>query len=81
MARIISKLDREKREAAAQKGQLYQNTYLTMTQLIELLRSMLDPTAPWLRQRQVPWPILEGMEVLCAFAQLYPEARKRGRAM
>jgi len=80
-ARIISKIDRDKREAAAQKGKLYQNAYLTMTQLIDLLRSVLDPTSPWLRQRQVPWPVLEAMEVLCAFAQLYPEARKRGRAL
>jgi hypothetical protein len=80
-ARIISKIDREKRDAAAQKGQLYQNAYLTITQLIDLLRGMIDPSSPWLRQRQVPWPILEAMEVLCAFAQLYPEARRRGRAV
>jgi hypothetical protein len=80
-ARIISKIDREKRDAAAQKGKLYQNAYLTINQLIDLLKNVLDPSSPWLRQRQVPWPILEAMEVLCAFAQLYPEARKRGRAM
>ena len=80
-ARIISKIDREKREAAADKGKLYQNAYLTINQIIDLLKSLLEPTSPWLRQRQVPWPILEAMEVLCAFAQLYPEARKRGRAM
>jgi hypothetical protein len=80
-ARVISKIDREKRDAAAQKGKLYQNAYLTINQLIDLLRSMLDPSSPWLRQREIAWPVLEAMEVLCAFAQLYPEARKRGRAM
>ena|SRR5437763_2793606 len=80
-ARIIGKIDRQKREAAAEKGKLYQNAYLTITQLIDLLRGMLDPSSPSLRQRQVPWPMLEAMEVLCAFAQLYPEARRRGRAM
>ena len=79
-ARIIGKIDREKREAAAQKGTLYQSASLTITQLINLLRGVLDPASPWVRLRQIPQPILEVMEVLCAFAQLYPELRRRGRA-
>ena len=80
-ARIISKLSRENREAAEAKGKLYQTTYLTLTQLIELLRSMLDPSSPWLRARPVPDSVVEVMEVLCAFSQLYPEVRRRGRAV
>ena len=80
-ARIISKLSREKREAAEAKGKLYQTTYLTLTQLIDLLRSILDPASPWVRARPVPEPVVEVMEVLCAFSQLYPEVRRRGRAV
>ena len=80
-ARIISKISRENREAAEAKGKLYQTTYLTLTQLIELLRSMLDPSSPWLRAKPVPEPVVEVMEVLCAFSQLYPEVRRRGRAL
>ena len=48
---------------------------------INLLRGMVDPASPWIRARQVPQPILEVMEVLCAYAQLYPEVRRRGRAV
>jgi len=80
-ARIISKISRDTREAAERKGKLYQTTYLTLTQLIALLQSMVDPASPWIRARQLPQPILEVMEVLCAYAQLYPEVRRRGRAM
>jgi hypothetical protein len=80
-ARIIGKIAREKRDAAEQKGKLYQTAHATLTQLIELLRSVLDPASPWLRAKEVPAPILEVMEVLCAYAQLYPEVRKRGRGV
>ena len=80
-ARIISKISRETREAAERKGKLYQTTYLTLTQLINLLQSMVEPSTPWIRARQIPQPILEVMEVLCAYAQLYPEVRRHGRAM
>jgi hypothetical protein len=80
-ARIISKIGREQRDAAEQKGKIYQTTALTLAQLISLLRSVLDPACPWMRLRQVPQPVLEVMGVLCAFAQLYPEVRRRGRAV
>ncbi len=80
-ARIISKISREKREAAEKKGKLYQTAHTTLTQLIELLRSVLDPATPWLRAREIAAPTLEAMEVLCAYAQLYPEVRRRGRAV
>jgi hypothetical protein len=80
-ARIISKISRDTREAAERKGKLYQTTYLTLTQLIALLQSMVDPASPWIGARQLPQAILEVMEVLCAYAQLYPEVRRRGRAV
>jgi len=72
-ARIISKL--------AEKGKLYQTTYLTLTELIDLLRNILDPTCVWLHSREVPTPVLQAMEMLSAFAQSYPEARRQGRAV
>ena len=80
-ARIVSKIARDKRDAAVEKGKLYQTTFLTIQQLIELLTSMLDPTCPWMRVKQIPQTVLEAMEALCAYAQLYPEVWKRGRAL
>jgi hypothetical protein len=79
-ARVVSRIERDKRDAAEQKGKLYQTTFLTLNQLIELLRSLLDPGCYWMRRKEVPAGVLEAMDALCAFAQLYPEARKRGRA-
>lgn len=80
-ARIISKIARDKRDAAVEKGKLYQTTFLTIQQLIELLTSMLDPDCPWLGAKQIPQPVIEAMEALCAYGQLYPEMSKRGRAV
>lgn len=80
-ARIISKIARDKRDAAVEKGKLYQTTFLTLQQLIDLLHSILDPTCPWMRLKQIPQPVVETMEALCAYAQLYPEVWKRGRAL
>ena len=78
-ARIINRIAREKRDAAESKGKFYQTTFLTIAQLIELLRGILDPASVWMRAKHLPDPILEAMEVLCAYAQAYPEARKLGR--
>lgn len=80
-ARIISKISRDKRDATVEKGKLYQTTFLTLQQLIELLTSILDPTCSWMRLKQIPQPVIETMEALCAYAQLYPEVWKRGRAL
>ncbi|HKO55832.1 MAG TPA: hypothetical protein VJ276_08125 [Thermoanaerobaculia bacterium] len=80
-ARIIGKLAREKKEAASKKGKLYQTTYLTLNQFIELLRNLLDPGCYWLRMKTVPDGIQEVMEVLWDFALLYPDARRKGRAL
>jgi hypothetical protein len=80
-ARIVGKLAREKKDAAAKKGKLYQTTYLTLQQCIELLRNLLDPGCYWLRMKTVPEGIQEVMEVLWDFAMLYPDARRKGRAL
>jgi hypothetical protein len=80
-ARIIGKISRETRDAGVEKGKLYQTTFLTIKQLIDLLTSMLDPACPWMGLAQIPQPVIEAMEALCAYAQLYPEVRKRGRAL
>ncbi|MCU1349548.1 MAG: hypothetical protein JWO56_2578 [Acidobacteria bacterium] len=78
--RIVSKIFREKKEHAEQKGKLYQTTYLTLNQFTELLRNVQDPGCYWLR-RGVPEGIREVMEVLWDFALAYPEQRRKGRAL
>ena len=80
-ARIVGKLAREKKDAAEKRGKLYQTTYLTLNQFIDLLRSLLDPGCYWLRMKTVPDGVLEVMEVLWDFAMLYPDARRKGRAL
>jgi len=78
-ARVISKIQRERQEENA-KGKLYQTTYVSLNQFIEVLRSLLDPGCYWLRLKQVPEGVREAMEALRAFLVLYPEQRKKGRA-
>jgi len=79
-ARIVAKLAREKKELAATRGKLYQTTYLSLNEFIELLRSLLDPGCYWFRLGSIPDGVREVMEALWDFALLYPEARKKGRA-
>jgi hypothetical protein len=78
--RIVSKIFREKKEQAEQKGKLYQTTYLTLNHFAELLRNVQDPGCYWLR-REVPEGVREVMELLWDFALLYPEQRRKGRAL
>jgi hypothetical protein len=78
-ARIISKLQRAHQDDAA-KGKLYQSTYLSLNQFIDLLRSLLDPGCFWQRLKQAPPAVLEAMAALRDFLLLYPEQRKKGRA-
>ena len=80
-ARIMSKLAREKREQAELKGKLYQTTYSTLNQFVELLRSLLDPGCYWIRIGTIPDGVRDAMEILWDFATLYPEQRRKGRAM
>ena len=78
--RIVSKIFREKKEHAEQKGKLYQTTFVTLNQFVELLRNVQDPGCYWLR-RTVPEGIREVMEILWDFSLAYPEARRKGRAL
>ena len=79
-ARIVSKLQRARKDETA-KGKLYQNTYLSLNQFIELLRNLLDPGCYWLHLKAAPEGILEAMAGLREFLLLYPEQKKKGRAM
>lgn len=78
-ARTISKIQRARQEENA-KGKLYQTTYVSLNQFIEVLRSLLDPGCYWLRLKAVPDGVKEAMEALREFLVLYPEQRKKGRA-
>ncbi len=79
-ARVISKIQRARQESNA-KSKLYQTTYVSLNQFIELLRSLLDPGCYWLRLKSVPEGVKEAMEALREFLVLYPEQRKKGRAL
>lgn len=78
-ARIVGKLQRARQENT--KGKVYQNTYLSLSQFIELLRSLLDPGCYWLRLKSVPEGVVEAMEALRDFLAAYPDQRKKGRAV
>jgi len=78
-ARIIAKIQRARQESV--KGKVYETTYLSLTQFIDLLRNLLDPGCYWLRLKSLPEGILEGMEALRDFLAAYPEQRKKGRAV
>ena len=78
-ARIIGKLQRARQENA--KGKVYQSTYLSLSQFIELLRSLLDPGCYWLRLKSVPEGVVEAMEALRDFLAEYPDQRRKGRAV
>ena len=71
-ARVVSRLAREKKDAAEQKGKLYQNAYLSLNQFIELLRNLVDPGCYWLR-KNVPEGTREVMDALADFAVVYAE--------
>ena len=78
-ARIIAKLQRARQESV--KGKVYQTTYLSLTQFIELLRNLLDPGCYWLRLKAVPEGIVEAMQALRDFLGAYPDQRRKGRAL
>jgi hypothetical protein len=78
-ARVVSKIQRERQESV--KGKVYQTTYLSLNQFIEVLRSLLDPGCYWIRVKTVPDGVREVMAALRDFLVLYPEQRRKGRAM
>lgn len=78
-ARIISKIQRARQENL--KGRVYETTYLSLNQFIELLRSLLDPGCYWMRTKTLPAGVIEAMEALRDFLIAYPEQRRKGRAV
>ena len=79
-ARIVSKIQRARQSENA-KGKLYQTTFVSLNQFIEVLRNLLDPGCYWLRMKTVPDGVREAMEALRDFLTAYPEQRKKGRAV
>lgn len=77
-ARVIAKVERARKEST--KGQVYQKTYVSLNQFIELLRNLLDPGCYWLRAK-VPDGVREVMSAMHEFLALYPEQRRKGRAL
>jgi hypothetical protein len=76
-ARIVTRLARERRDAEA-KGKLYQTTYLSLNQFVEVLRNLVDPGCYWIR-KNVPEGIREVMDALADFATLYADQREKAR--
>lgn len=76
-ARIISKLQRARQEN--DKGKVYQTTYLSLNQFMEVLRSILDPGCYWMRMKAMPEGVREAMEGLRDFLVQFSEQRRRGR--
>ena len=79
--RLVSRVARAKKQEALEKGTLYETTYLTVGQLIELLRSIIDPGCYWLRLKEIPAGVKELMDVLRDVCLAYPEQRRKGRAI
>jgi hypothetical protein len=77
-ARVVSKIQRARQEST--KGTVYQATYVSLNQFMEVLRSLLDPGCYWLRAK-VPDGVREVMAALRDFLVLYPEQRRKGRAL
>ena len=80
VTRILARLGRERQDAAAARGTMYQAASLSISTFLELLRSLLDPGCSWLRQGTIPDGVIETMGSLRAFAATLPEQRRKGRA-
>lgn len=76
-ARIVAKIQRSRQETT--KGKVYQATYVSLNQFIELLRNMIDPGCYWMRLKTIPEGVAEAMTALRDFLALYPEQRRKGR--
>jgi len=79
-ARIVSRIQRERHGDSAKK-KMYETTYFSLNQFVEVLRSLLDPGCYWLRLKTLPEGVREAMQALRDFLVLYPEQRRKGRAM
>jgi hypothetical protein len=78
-ARIIGKLQRARQENT--RGKVYQTTYVSLNQFMEVLRSILDPGCYWMRMKSIPDGVSEAMEALRDFLALYAEQRRKSRAL
>ncbi|MFL6245899.1 MAG: hypothetical protein ACJ74H_07740 [Thermoanaerobaculia bacterium] len=78
-ARIVSKLQRSRQEST--KGKVYQSTYISLNQFMEVLRSILDPGCYWMRMKTIPEGVLEAMEALRDFLTVFAEQRRKGRLL
>jgi hypothetical protein len=79
-ARIVSKIERSRQSGDAKK-KLYQTTYVSLNHFIELLRNLLDPGCYWMRLKTMPEGVREAMQALRDFLDLYPDQRRKGRAL
>jgi len=77
-ARIIAKLQRARQEST--KGKVYQATYISLNQFMEVLRSILDPGCYWMRMKTIPEGVRDAMESLRDFLALFSEQRRKDRA-
>ena len=78
-ARIVAKLQRTRQEST--KGKVYQSTYISINQFMEVLRSILDPGCYWMRMKSIPEGVREAMEALRDFLAVFAEQRRKGRAL
>lgn len=78
-ARIVARLQRSRQESA--KGKVYQSTYISINQFMEVLRSILDPGCYWMRMKTIPEGVLEAMAALRDFLIVFAEQRRKERAL
>jgi hypothetical protein len=78
-ARIVAKLQRQRQESS--KGKVYQSTYISINQFMEVLRSILDPGCYWMRMKTIPEGVLEAMEGLRDFLLVFAEQRRKERLL
>jgi hypothetical protein len=79
--RIVTKIARDKNDEAAAKGRIYQSTNVTLNRFIHTLRELVDPLTMRARSKAIPDDMREVMEILLSFAEVFPEQRRKGRAM
>jgi hypothetical protein len=78
-ARIVARLQRSRQEST--KGKVYQSTYISLNQFMEVLRSILDPGCYWMRMKTIPEGVREAMEALRDFLVAFADQRRKDRAV
>ena len=79
--RIVTKIARDRQDEAVAKGRIYQTTNVTLNRFIHTLRELVDPLTMRARAKSMPDDMREVMEVMLSFAEVFPEQRRKGRAM